>query len=63
MTRAKIACGSRLDGTDYIFTNLGGRYRIFAADSPYGDAQIATFTRWDDMWDWVRENPTPPVKA
>ena len=53
----KIICASRLNGTEYIFTNLGGRYRVYPLAAPYAECQAATFTTWDDMWAWVLANP------
>jgi hypothetical protein len=59
MKQETITCGSRLNDTEYFFTNLGGLYRVYPLATPYADCQAATFTRWDDMWEWVRNNPVP----
>jgi hypothetical protein len=55
----RIAAGSRLGDTGYIFSNLGGLYRIFRLASDGTGEQVAYFTRWDDMWAWAKENPLP----
>lgn len=53
-TKTPLACGSRLNGTDFIFTNLGGGYRLYSA--PFAEDQVGMFRSWGEMWAWVHAN-------
>lgn len=57
----RITSGSWLGDTGYVFTNLGGLYRIFRIWENGIGEQLATFSRHDDMWAWAKENPLPAV--
>jgi hypothetical protein len=57
----RITAGSHLGDTGYIFSNLGGLYRVFRITEEGTGDQRATFTRFDDMWEWAKENPLPAV--
>jgi hypothetical protein len=51
-SKTPIVCGSRLNGTDYIFTNLGGGYRLYPLNGAvaYAEDCIGVFSTWDEMW-------------
>ena len=50
MTTTQITA-TRLEGTDYRYTNLGGAYRLYALDS---DDTVRMFRTWDAMWAFAR---------
>lgn len=49
-TDTRIPIGSRLAGTDYFFTNLGGAYRLYRVDAPYAEQRVGIFGTWSEMW-------------
>jgi hypothetical protein len=51
-TKTPVVTGSRLNGTDYIFTNLGGAYRVYplTGEVAYAKDCIGVFRTWDEMW-------------